>query len=68
MRCPYFLCNRPARETTDGKQDYVATHLYEGYTTCPGSLYVTKPANRDREERLMAERAVASKLPRGLNG
>lgn len=63
MNCPYFLCHLDVAVGASG----VVNHQYERFVTCPGTGYVpTRP--KAEQERLMAERAVATKLPRGLNG
>lgn len=65
--CPYHLCQANALIVGEGTvEERIRSHKYEGYVVCPGTGYrLRKPV--EEQQRLMAERAVAAKLPRGIN-
>lgn len=65
--CPYHLCQARALIVGEGTvQERIRSHKYEGFVVCPGSGYRLRMATVE-QQRLMAERAVAAKLPRGIN-
>lgn len=63
--CPYFLCGARVLVVGEGtEQERVQGHRYEGFVVCPGTGYLLRQPTT-QQDRLMAERAVATKLPRG---
>lgn len=64
--CPYHLCQANPLIVGAEHDKRIRSHKYEGYTVCPGTgYYLNKPAME--QDKLMAERAVKARLPRGIH-